>query len=79
MNRASRRMLAAGVALGATLLGGCRSPLPELAPSEPQPGAHVDFVRNVMIEAAKVSEGPARSEKAVEAVRVWRGKEDTEE
>ena len=79
MNRASRRMLAAGVALGAMLLGGCRSPLPELVPPEPEPGAHVDFVRNVMIEAAKASKGPSRSEKAVKAVRVWRGEDDSEE
>ena len=66
------------VVVAALLLCGCRgSPIPPLErpPATPKPGAQVDFVRQVMIDAAESSEGPERSEKAVEAVRVWRGED----
>ena len=69
----AKRVLVAAAAL---LLCGCRgAPIlpPELLPKTPKPGAQVDFARQVMIDAAKSSEGPKRTEKAVEAVRVWRG------
>ena len=69
----AKRVLVAAAAL---LLCGCRGspiPPPESFPATPKPGAQVDFVRQVMIDAAEDSEGPERSEKAVEAVRVWRG------
>ena len=66
------------VVAGAALLGGCRAPLPEAVDVEAAPGAgeQVAFVRDMMIENAKLSKGPARTEKAVEAVRKWGGAED---
>ena len=69
----AKRVLVAAAAL---LLCGCRGspiPPPELLPKTPKPGAQVDLARQVMIDAAKSSKGPERTEKAVEAVRVWRG------
>lgn len=79
MPSVGKRLFAA--AAGLLLLCGCRgtpSPVWEV-PAEPQPGAQVDFVRQVMIDAAESSEGPERSEQAVEAVRVWSGEGDQEE
>lgn len=68
-------------AVAGALLGGCRTPLPEaLAEAEatpPDAGDQVAFVRDMMIENAKLSKGPTRTEKAVEAVRKWGGKEDS--
>lgn len=66
-SRKSRVLIAAAGAVGA-LLGGCRATLPELEAAEPAPGDGVAFVRDVMIEAAKLADGPRRSEKAVQAV-----------
>ena len=68
----------AAVVAGAALLCGCRTPLPEVVDVEaaPGPGDQVAFVRDMMIENAKLSKGPARTEKAVEAVREWGGEED---
>ena len=69
-------------AVAGALLGGCRAPLPEAAAVEavpPGPGDHVAFVRDMMIENAKLSKGPARTEKAVEAVRKWGGEEAAED
>ena len=68
----------AAVAVG-VLLGGCRAPLPELEAPAPAAGDRVAFVRDMMIESAEMSEGPSRTEKAVEAVRKWGGKADAEE
>ena len=70
----------AAVAAGA-LLGGCRTPLPDVPDVEAAPAAgdQVAFVRDMMIESAEMSKGPARTEKAVEAVREWGGKEDSED
>ena len=45
---------------------------------EPAAG-RVAFVRDMMIESAELSEGPSRTEKAVEAVRKWGGKADAED
>lgn len=78
MAHAKSRILMVAVAAGA-LLGGCRTPLPEMETPQPVAGDGVAFVRDVMIEAAKMSEKPSRTEKAVEAVRIWRGEADSEE
>lgn len=70
------------VVAGAALLGGCRTPLPEAVDVEaapPGPGDQVAFVRDMMIENAQLSKGPARTEKAVEAVRKWGGEEAAED
>lgn len=55
------------VALGG-LLSACQTqqqPLPE--------GAYVDFVMEMMVESAKLSEGPNDAKPAVQAVESWRG------
>lgn len=68
----------AAVAIG-VLLGGCRAPLPEVETPAPAAGDRVAFVRDVMVEAAELADGPSRTEKAVEAVRKWRGNVDAED
>lgn len=47
------------------LLGGCRS--------APQEGDSVALARELMIESARTSTRPVRSDAAERAVRVWRG------
>lgn len=78
---AERVVLMSGLAAG-LLLGGCRTPPVEPLLEEPlpltAPGDQVRFVRDMMIEAAKLSDGPPRSEKAVRAVRDWGGEESTD-
>ena len=71
----------AAVVAGA-LLGGCRTPLleaPDVEAAPPAAGDQVAFVRDMMIESAEMSKGPARTEKAVEAVREWGGEDDAED
>ena len=67
------------VAAAGALLCGCRTPLPEMEAPPPVPGDGVAVVRDAMIEAAKLADGPSRSEKAVQAVRVWRGDAEDED
>ena len=54
------------VALGG-LLSACQSQQP------PQEGAYVDFVMELMVESAKLSEGPSDANRAIQAVENWRG------
>ena len=78
----ARGAWAVAVVAAGALLGGCRTPLPEAPDVEaaaPAAGDQVAFVRDMMIESAEMSKGPARTEKAVEAVREWGGKEDSED
>ncbi len=84
MQRTARgaRVWAVAAVVAGALLGGCRTPQPEAPEMEAAPpaaGDQVAFVRDMMIEKAKMSKGPARTEKAVEAVREWGGKEDSED
>ncbi len=49
--------------------------------SQPQPvneGAYVDFVMELMVESAKLSEGPSDAKPAVQAVEGWRGAAEEE-
>lgn len=78
MARAKSRILMV-VGVAGALLGGCRTPLPEVDTPPPVAGDGVALVRDMMIEAAKMSKKPQRTEKAVEAVRTWRGEADAEE
>lgn len=55
------------VALGG-LLSACQSQQQAL-----QQGAYVDFVMEMMVESAKLSEGPNDSTQAIQAVESWRG------
>lgn len=48
-------------------------PLAACQSTKLEDGAQVQFVREIMQESAKVSEGPPRAERAVQAVRDWRG------
>ena len=63
-----RRCAATILVLFGTLLCGCRS--------APQEGERVALVRDLMVESAKLTAGPERSEGAERAVRVWRGQSD---
>lgn len=54
------------VALGGLLLCGCQS-------QQPREGAYVDFVMDMMVESAKLSQGPSDAAPAVGAVETWRG------
>ena len=68
------RSLALAAAL-CTLLAGCQS--------TPAEGEYVDFVRELMVESARLEgnagEGPDRSETAERAVRVWREGDDEDD
>ncbi len=77
-------LVAAGVSV-AVAASGCRlvPTQPETAPpatvgivpdrDEAPEGDRVALVREAMIESAAMSEGPPHSDRAREAVRVWRG------
>lgn len=77
-------LAAAGVSV-AVAASGCRllPTQPETAPpatvgivpdrDEAAEGDRVALVREAMIESAAMSEGPPHSDRAREAVRVWRG------
>ncbi len=45
----------------------------------PQEGAYVDFVMEMMVESAKLSEGPSDAKPAVQAVETWRGSAEGED
>lgn len=77
MARAKSRIWIVAAAGGA-MLGGCRTPVPEMEAPLPVEGDGVAFVRDMMVEAAKMSKKSSRTEKAVEAVRTWRGEADAE-
>lgn len=74
------------VALGG-LLSACQSQ--QQPPSQPaqqptqqstqqstQEGAYVDFVMEMMVESAKLSEGPNDATKAIQAIESWRGADE---
>ena len=61
------------VALGG-LLSSCQS-----QQQPPQEGAYVDFVMEMMVESAKLSEGPNDSKPAIQAVEGWRGAGEEDE
>ena len=77
MTRVAEQVFLIGGLAAGLLLGGCRTPPVEPLLEEPlsltAPGDQVKFVRDMMIEAAELSDGPSRSEKAVQTVRDWRG------
>lgn len=50
----------------AGLLSACQS-------QQPQEGAYVDFLLELMAESAKQSEGPDDAAPALQAVETWRG------
>ena len=70
MNYPSSHLVAAAALCA--LLAGCQS-----GPAE---GDYVTFVREVMVESARLKEaaadGPDRSEQAERAVGIWRGEQD---
>ena len=73
--KALRRCCWAVLPLGA-LLAGCQS-VPSAAP-QPTPGeVYVSFVRDMMVESARLKtrsgEGSGHAEAAVQAVGAWRG------
>lgn len=55
------------VALGG-LLSACQS-----QQQPPREGAYVDFVMEMMVESARLSEGPDDATPAIQAVESWRG------
>ena len=61
-----RRYSALALLATALLLAACQS-------ARLKDGEQVRFVQEVMQESAKVSAGPAHAERAVQAVRDWRG------
>lgn len=66
------------VALGG-LLSACQSqqqPPPQPAQQPTQEGAYVDFVMEMMVESAKLSEGPNDATKAIQAIESWRGADE---
>ena len=66
------------VALGA-LLSACQSQHQSAHQHQsPQEGAYVDFVMGVMVESAKLSEGPDDAQPAIQAVESWRGADEDE-
>ena len=71
------RLVALTLVLVGLLLGGCRSgPSAQAAVAPVVPpaaeGSRVALVRDAMVESGAVARGPAHSESAQSAVRVWR-------
>ena len=63
-----KRLRACGLVALAGLLSAC-----QFQQQEPEEAAYVDFVLELMVESAKLSEGPDDAAPAVEAVDAWRG------
>lgn len=63
-----RHLRILGLAALGGLLSACQS-----QQQPPQEGAYVDFVMEMMVESAKLSEGPNDATPAIQAVEGWRG------
>lgn len=63
-----------GLVVFAGLLSACQSQR-----EPPQEGVYVDFVMELMVESAKLSEGPSDAKPAVQAVESWRGSAEGED